>query len=221
MSGDPELPPQGDAAPEPGWVAPGLSSEFPGLRIFSTNVDAGGGRSPAALKEALKELSNRFGGKQAILLRQRPIPWAYRVFFRHIALDPDETPTPVEQVSLDRMRYGRFRSQDRVSDALTMGIIEVGVALQAVDAERVEGAPGLRLSAEGEELEGRVTPLEAGKIVLADEKRVLGLLFGPPVKSAQPTKSTERTTLIAIGVKGVPDIALEEGLWVAATALLS
>ena len=119
------------------------------------------------------------------------------------------------------MRDGRFKSQDRVRDALTMGIIEVGVALQAVDAAKVEGALGLRLSDEGEELEGRVTPLEAGKIVLADEKRVLGLLFGPPVKSVEPTKSTERTTLIAIGVKGVPDIALEEGLWVAATALLS
>ena len=218
---EPELPSQSDAAPEPGWVAPELASEFPGLRIATTTVDAGGGRSPAALKDSLKELSNRFGGRQAILLRQRPIPWAYRVFFRHIALDPDETPTPVEQVSLDRMRDGRFKSQDRVRDALTMGIIEVGVALQAVDAAKVEGALGLRLSSDGEVLEGRVTPLEAGKIVLADEKRVLGLLFAPPVKSVEPTKSTERTTLIAIGVKGVPDIALEEGLWVAATALLS
>ena len=218
---EPELPPQGDAAPEPGWVAPELASEFPGLRIATTSVDAGAGRSPAALKDSLKELSNRYGGQQAILLRQRPIPWAYRVFFRHIALDPDETPTPVEQVSLDRMRDGRFRSRDRVRDALTMGIIEVGVALQAVDAGKVEGALGLRLSDEGEALEGRVTPLEAGKIVLADEERVLGLLFGPPIKSVEPTKSTKRTTLIAIGVKGVPDIALEEGLWVAATALLS
>ena len=27
---------------------------------------------------------------QAINLRQQPIPWAYRVFFRHIGLDPDE-----------------------------------------------------------------------------------------------------------------------------------
>jgi len=218
---DPEIPSQGEAAPEPGWVAPELTQEFPGLRVATTTVDAGGGRSPAALKASLKELSNRFGGRQAIMLRQRPIPWAYRVFFRHIALDPDETPTPVEQVSLDRMRDGRFKSQDRVRDALTMGIIEVGVALQAVDAAKVEGALGLRLSTEEEALEGRVTPLEAGKIVLADEKRVLGLLFGPPVASAEPTKSTERTTLIAIGVKGVPDIALEEGLWVAATALLS
>lgn len=218
---EPELPPQEEAAPEPGWVAPELAREFPGLRIATTTVDAGGGRSPAALKDSLKELSNRFGGQQAILLRQRPIPWAYRVFFRHIALDPDETPTPVEQVSLDRMRDGRFRSHDRVHDALTMGIIEVGVALQAVDANKVEGRLGLRLSTDGEVLEGRATPLEAGKIVLADDVRALGLLFGPPAKSAAPTKASERTTLIAIGVKGVPDVALEEGLWVAATALLS
>ncbi len=57
--------------------------------------------------------------------------------------------------------------------------------------------------------------------MLADEKRVLGRLFEAPVASVAPEKSTERTTLIAIGVKGVPDIALEEGLWVAATALLA
>ncbi|CAN5559236.1 hypothetical protein BH20ACT15_BH20ACT15_15850 [soil metagenome] len=218
---DAEIPPQGDAAPEPGWVAPALAREFPGLTLATTTVDAGGGRSPAALKERLKDLSDRFGGQQAIVLRQRPIPWAYRVFFRHIALDPDETPTPAEQVSLDRMRDGRYRSRNRVEDALTIAIAEVGVAVQAVDAAKIEGRLGLRLSEETETLEGRATPLEQGTIVLVDEARVLGLLFGPPAESVTPTRSTERTTLIAIGVKGVPEVALEEGLWVAASALLA
>ncbi len=53
------------------------------------------------MKERLRLLSDRFGGAQAIALRQKPIPWAYRVFFRHIGLDPDRTPTPVEEVALD------------------------------------------------------------------------------------------------------------------------
>jgi hypothetical protein len=60
------------------------------------------------VKERLRALSDRFGGAQAITLRQKPIPWAYRVFFRHIGLDPDRTLTPIEQVSLDRMRHGSF-----------------------------------------------------------------------------------------------------------------
>ncbi len=169
-----EMPPEGEAAPEPGWVAPGLAEEFPGLGLFTTTLAAGATRSPEPLKERLRELSNRFGGQQAIVLRQRPIPWAYRVFFRHIALDPDETPTPIEQVSLERMRDGRFRSRNRVEDALRIAIVEVGVALQAFDAAKVEGRLGLRLSVEGEEFEGRVTPLAPGTIVLADESRPLG-----------------------------------------------
>ena len=27
-------------------------------------------------------------------MRQQPIPWAYRVFYRHIGLDPDEHAHP-------------------------------------------------------------------------------------------------------------------------------
>ena len=56
-------------------------------------------------------------------------------------------------------------------------MVEVGVALRAFDADRVEGRVGLRLSAEGEGFEGRVSPLPDGTIVVADEKRPLGILF--------------------------------------------
>lgn len=215
------LPSPGEAVPEPGWVAPELGSEFPGLGLFTTTVAAGAGRSPEALRERLRTLSDRFGGQQAIVLRQRPIPAAYRVFFRHIGLDPDETPTPVEQVALDRMRDGRFRSRNRVEDALRIAIAEVGVAIQAFDADRLEGRLGLRLSAEGEGFEGRVSPLPAGTIVLADEHRILAQLFGAPAAGVAPTRSTKRTTLTAIRVTGVPDVAVEEALWVAASALLA
>ena len=133
------LPEEWEAAPEPGWVDPALAGEFPGPLLLTTTLGVGSGRSPAALKERLRTLSDRFGGAQAIMLRQRPIPWAYRVFFRHIGLDPDQTPTPVEQLALDRMKSGRFRSQNRLDDALTIAMVEVGVALLAFDADRVEG----------------------------------------------------------------------------------
>lgn len=215
------LPQEGEAVPEPGWVAPALGSEFPGLGLFTTTVAAGAGRSPEPLRERLRELSDRFGGQQAIVLRQRPIPAAYRVFFRHIGLDPDKTPTPVEQVSLDRMRDGRFRSRNRVEDALRISIAEVGVAIQAFDADRVAGRLGLRLSAEGEGFEGRVSPLPAGTIVVADEQRPLARLFAPPVDGVTPKRGTKHTTLAATRVDGVPEVALEEALWVAASALLA
>jgi DNA/RNA-binding domain of Phe-tRNA-synthetase-like protein len=216
-----ELPQQWETAPEPGWVEPGLAEEFPGIGLLTTTVSAGSGKSPEALKERLRELSDRFGGAQAIVLRQRPIPWAYRVFFRHIGLDPDTTWTPVEQLAFDRMHDGRFKSRNRLDDALTIAIAEVGVAIQAFDADRVSGPIGLRLASTGESFDGRTSDLPEGTIVIADEERPLGVLFGEVAEGRGVDKKTERTTLVALRVKGVPDIALEEGLWVATSGMLA
>ena len=214
-----ELPQEWEVAPEPGWVEPALQEEFPGLSIVSTVTEVKPGRSPEPLKERLRLLSDRVGGAQAINLRQRPIPWAYRVFFRHIGLDPDTTRTPIEQLIFERMHDGRFKSRNLVDDALTIAMVEVGVALRAFDADRVEGRTGLRLSAEGEGFEGRVSPLPDGTIVVADEERALGILFDRTAEGRGVRRGTNRVLVVAIGVRGVPDIAMEEALWVAGSAL--
>jgi DNA/RNA-binding domain of Phe-tRNA-synthetase-like protein len=214
-----EIPQEWEAAPEPGWVDRELAEEFPGLSIVTTTLSVGAGRSSEALKERLRTLSDRFGGAQAIQLRQQAIPWAYRVFFRHIGLDPDRQPTPIEQLALDRMRGGRFKSENRVDDSLTIAMVESGVAIRAFDADGIEGRLGLRLSAEKEGFEGRVSPLPEGTMVIADEKRPLAVLFGKTAEGRGVTSKTKRTILVAIGVRGVPDVALEEGLWIAASAM--
>jgi DNA/RNA-binding domain of Phe-tRNA-synthetase-like protein len=214
-----ELPQEWEVAPEPGWIEPNLAEEFPGLSIVSTALETATGRSPEALKEQLRLLSDRIAGAQAIQLRQKQIPWAYRVFFRHIGLDPDTTRTPIEQLIFERMHDGRFKSRNRVDDALTIAMVEVGVALRAFDADRVEGRVGLRLSSEGEAFEGRASPLPEGTIVVADERRALGILFDRTAEGRGVRRGTGRVLLAAIGVRGVPDIALEEALWVAGSAL--
>jgi DNA/RNA-binding domain of Phe-tRNA-synthetase-like protein len=214
-----ELPQEWEVAPEPGWIDAELAEEFPGLSIVSTALDTTTGRSPEALKERLRTLSDRIAGAQAIQLRQQPIPWAYRVFFRHIGLDPDTTRTPVEQLIFERIHDGRFKSRNRIDDALTIAMVEVGVALRAFDADRVDGRVGLRLSEQREPFEGRASPLPDGTIVVADENRALGILFDRTAEGRGVTKGTSRVLLVAIGVRGVPDIALEEALWVAASAL--
>jgi DNA/RNA-binding domain of Phe-tRNA-synthetase-like protein len=205
--------------PEPGWIAPELASELPGLAIFTDTVAAAPRRSPNALKERLRELGDRFRGARAINLRQQPIPWAYRVFFRHIGLDPDTTRTPVEQLALERMHDGRFKSRGRPADALTLATAETGVAVLAFDADRPRGHLGLRLSEQGERFEGRVSALPPSTIVIADEERPLAVLFGAVAPSAQPSRDTARIALIAVRVKGVPDIAIEEALWLAAQGM--
>jgi len=206
----------GDAAPQAGWVAPVLSDEFPGLGLRYAIVERGSGRSTPAVKERLRMLSSRFSGGQAINLRHQPIPWAYRVFYRHIGLDPDEQPTPVEAQVLERMKRGGFKSRNLLDDALTIAIVESGVAVRAFDADKVEGRPGVRPTEPGEALEGRPGELPAGTLVLADDLRPLSLLFGALAAGRGVHPRTKRTLLIAVQVKGVPEIAVEEALWLAA-----
>jgi DNA/RNA-binding domain of Phe-tRNA-synthetase-like protein len=208
-----------EVAPEPGWVAPDLAEEFPALGLFYTTIAARSGRSGPGIRERLRVLSDRLHGARAIHLRQEPIPWAYRVFFRHIGLDPDEQRTPVEQAIFERIAKGRFKSQNRLDDALTIATVETGVALRAFDADRVEGRMGLRLSEPGERLEGRPVDLPTGTLLVADEKRSLGLLFGATVEGYGVGPDTARITLAAVKVEGVPDISVEEALWMVSTLL--
>src|SRR5262245_29138216 len=121
------LPDEWEVAPEPGWIEPALAEEFPGLSIVSTELESTTGRSPEALRERLRSLSDRIGGAQAIQLRQQPIPWAYRVFFRHIGLDPDRTRTPVEQLIFERLHDGSVKGRHRGSDTTNIGLVMEGV----------------------------------------------------------------------------------------------
>ncbi|HEX6782190.1 MAG TPA: phenylalanine--tRNA ligase beta subunit-related protein [Solirubrobacterales bacterium] len=206
-------------APRQGWVAPHIASEFPGLGIAWVEVDAKPGKSPEPVRRRLRDLSDRTYGSQAIRLRERPIPWAYRVFFRQIGLDPDRTRTPVEQLALDRLHDGGFRSKGLPRDALDIAIVETGVALRAFDAERVEGRLCIRDSGPGESLAGMPGEMAGGTLMIADDSRPLGLLFGPTAEGAGVERSSRRLAIAAIQVKGVPQIAVEEALWMAAATL--
>jgi DNA/RNA-binding domain of Phe-tRNA-synthetase-like protein len=202
-----------------GAVEAAVAAELPGLRLRWIEVPRGSGRSSRQLKRRLAALSDRFGGPQAIALRSKPIPWAYRVFYRQIGLDPDEQPTPVEAVALERMRRGGFVSRNLLDDALTMATIESGVALRAFDAERVEGGLGIRRSGGGDALEGRPGDLPTGTLVVADQRRPLALLFGATASGRGVSRRTERMIIVAVGVRGVPEISVEEALWIAGEAI--
>lgn len=203
----------------PGWVAPHVAAEFPGLGISWIEVDGRPGRSPKPIDRRLREASDRFYGAHAIHMRERPIPWAYRVFFRQIGLDPDRTRTPVEQLALDRLQNGGFKTNGLPEDALTIATIETGIALRAFDAERLEGALCIRDSAPGESLEGRPGELSHGTLVIADERAPAGLLFGATGKGRAVGRDTRRIAVAAIQVDGVPQIAVDEALWMVAATL--
>jgi DNA/RNA-binding domain of Phe-tRNA-synthetase-like protein len=208
-----------DPAPEQGWVAPHIVAEFPGLGIAWVEVDAHPGRSPEPVRRRLRDLSDRFYGAQAIHLREQPIPWAYRVFFRQIGLDPDRTRTPIEQLAFDRLHDGGFKSHGVPADALNVAIVETGVALRAFDTDRLDGRLCIRDSAPGESLPGRRGELAQGTLTVADERRPVGLLFGDTGEGYGVESASRRLTIVAVQVKGVPQMAVEEALWMAAATL--
>lgn len=208
-----------EPAPTFGWVAPHLAAEFPGLGISWIELDGRPGRSPQPVERRLSETSDRFYGAHAIHLRERPIPWAYRVFFRQIGLDPDRTRTPVEQLALYRLQDGGFKTHGLPTDALTIATVETGIALRAFDAERLEGALCIRDSGPGESLEGRPGELSHGTLVIADERGPAGLLFGATGEGRDVSRNTRRIAIAAIQVDGVPQIAVDEALWMVATTL--
>lgn len=215
--GDPRL--GWDPPPRRGWVAPHVATEFPGLGIAWVEVDARPGKSTDSVRRRLRELSDRFFGSHAVRLRERPIPWAYRVFFHQIGIDPDRTRTPVEQLALDRLHDGAFVSRGLPDDALTIATVETGVALRAFDADRLRGRLCIRDSAPGESLAGRPGELSQGTLVVADEVDPAGLLFGDTAEGHTVAPTSNRIAVAAIEVEGVPQIAIEEALWMAAAEL--
>jgi DNA/RNA-binding domain of Phe-tRNA-synthetase-like protein len=202
-----------------GWVAPHVAAELPGLGISWIEVEGRPGRSPEPVERRLREASDRFYGAHAIHMRERPIPWAYRVFFRHIGLDPDRTRTPIEQLALDRLQDGGFKTRGLPADALRIATLETGVALRAFDAARLDGPLCIRDSAPGESLEGRSGELSHGALVIADERAPAGLLFGATAEGREVGRDTDRIAVAAIQVDGVPRMAVDEALWTVSSIL--
>jgi DNA/RNA-binding domain of Phe-tRNA-synthetase-like protein len=200
-------------------VAPHVAAEFPGLGISWISVDSRPGPSPESVRRRLRGLSDRFMGAHAIHLRERPIPWSYRVFFRQIGLDPDRTRTPVERLALERLKDGAFKSRGLPVDALGIATVETGVALRAFDGEQV-GRLCIRDTAPGESLPGgREGELAQGTLVIADERGPVGLLFGEENAWTGIEKVSRRLTVAAIQVNGVPQISVDEALWLAGAIL--
>jgi DNA/RNA-binding domain of Phe-tRNA-synthetase-like protein len=202
-----------------GWVEPELADEFPELGLVHALIEARPSPSPPEVKERLRAMADRYTGGRVIHMRQDAVPWAYRVFSRQVGIDPDTDRTPVEAIALERLKRGGLRSENVLDDALTIAIAETGVPLIALDDDRVDRDLGLRLARPGETL-GGVRPLSAGQIVVADGARPVAVVLGEVAEDAGVTPATERMVLCALSVKGVPRIAVEEALWIAAEVLV-
>jgi hypothetical protein len=182
-----------------GAVEPAISAELPGLGIAFCSLAISGDplrRSPPELRFRLRALADRHRGAQAIVLRSRPIPHAYRVLFRHLGLEPDVRRIPVEELVLGRLIAGTFESRGLLPDALATATIETEIGVWALEGEH----------------EPRLTQ-DGGAIVVASADRRVAGLFAPPDEPV--TRSARVLTLYAILAEGVPHIAVDEALWIA------
>jgi len=204
---------------EVGWVAHDLAAEFPELRLLHVGLEARPGRSPEPVRQRLRNLADRFTGGKAVTLRQQPVPWAYRVFFRQVGIDPDEHRTPVEEIALERMRAGGFPSRNLLDDALLIATVETSVPVVAFDDDKLAGPLGLRMSSPRERLGGDGRPLSSRQVVIADADRSVGVLFADLAEGRGVHPSTQRMRIASVQVKGVPDVSVEEALWIVAEIL--
>ncbi len=205
--------------PQEGRLEPAVAEELPGLRLWWLAIEAGERPSPPELRLRLKDLSSRFRGAQAVALRSKPIPHAYRAFYRHIGLDPDVDRVPVEAVVVDRLKAGEFRSRSVLRDALTIAVMETNVPVWALDADTLDGELELRRAAEREPLgrgEDHAPWLPAGRLVVADARGPVAVLFGDTAPGNHPAARTTRTLLFSVQVAGVPAIHVSEALWTVA-----
>jgi DNA/RNA-binding domain of Phe-tRNA-synthetase-like protein len=209
-----------DLTPTLGWRAPEVEEELPSLQLLSVEVPlarkgALRGGSPPDVEGRLRELSNRFRGSRGVSIRREAVPSAYRVFFRHIGLDPDRERTPIEEALLERMLHGGFRSGGLLADVLLIALLDTGVPVWAIDASSVRGQLGIRTSLEGEPLGCRpgAVLLREGKLVVADESAALAILFGELGAGHEPRARTRQLLLFGVQVAGVPTIYVEEALW--------
>jgi DNA/RNA-binding domain of Phe-tRNA-synthetase-like protein len=208
-----------DAAlrPAEGFVDSEVAAEFPGLRLQWATADGRRRRSPQPVLRSLQHVANRYRGASVVAMRTKPVPQAYRAFFRQIGLDPDVQRIPSERAALARLVQGGFRSVDLITDACLIALIETGVPVTALDADGVDaGGLGIRPAVPGDIERGTVDRgrLEPGTLAVADRRMVHAPLFGDPMAGHGPGAATERVTLYTVGVDGVPAIHLEEALWI-------
>jgi len=203
--------------PEPrrGWVDPLVAAEFPDLELHELTVPVGTGRSAPEIRQRLRYLSGRMRGAEAVALRTRPVPHAYRVLFRHLGLDPDEQRPPAEALVVQRLVRGEYAAENRLDDAITVAVAETGVPVWALDEEKLEGALGLRPARAHERLgtAEHADELPPGRLAVADGAGAVGILFGRLAASHLVTRRTTTTRLFAVRAPAVPAIHVEEALF--------
>jgi len=203
-----------------GWVDERLAQELPGLGLQWTAVEARPGRTPPEIRDQMRDLARRFSGAHVVGTRQDDVPWAYRVLWRKLGVDPDVDRTPVERLMVERLEVGGIPSRGMPNDAVVVATLETGVPVYVFDGDAVSGRLGLRPAAPGESAgDDAFPPLRSGEIVLADEARPIARLTGRAVAECAPGDGTTTMLVCALAAPAISQMVLDEALWTASGLL--
>jgi DNA/RNA-binding domain of Phe-tRNA-synthetase-like protein len=178
-----------------------VEAEFPGLTLTYEVVDVVRRKSSREVVDSLDRVAPRINGATAVTLRTSPIVLAYRTFYRQIGLDPDLTPPPAEQAVIERLYHGGFKPQDAILDAITLAAIETGVSVWALDLDQLQ----------------EPLPLHLG----SDDEDELRISRSAPIAVTMVEPATRRAVFYSLTVPGVPQLCVDEALWIAAGAVTS
>lgn len=211
--------------PNPGWIAPDVVEEHPGLDFFWwTEETEWRRRAPRWARDRLARLSTRIDGPAVLQAHLEDAPAAHREFLRRIGRDPNSDHSPQEAAYHQRIFHGRFPVRDELQDLLLIVLIETGVPIWAVDAERIDGELGLRRSLAGELQGPRIgpgrptpDPITRSEPVVVDGGGVVAELGREPRDTHRATYKTGRTTFFCARVPGLPALRVEEAIWLCRT----
>ena len=182
-------------------VDPLVAAEHPGLRVWTARVaGAAGAHAAASCASACALPPTAAAAPQAVALRTRPVPWAYRVLFRHLGLDPD--------VHAHAGRGARrssgcctaaSRARGLPEDALALATLETGVPVWALDARRRRRARRSRPARTA----GSCSPTTRGTVAV--------LFCAARRRSARRAARTRALLLVAVQAPGVDDLVRRGG----------
>ncbi|MFI6862404.1 phenylalanine--tRNA ligase beta subunit-related protein [Streptomyces sp. NPDC050421] len=206
-------------------VTPEARALVPGVQVLTleAQIPAAG---PAPADAVWAEAHAEWTGASRAEVRAAPNVAAYRELSRLLGSHPDKRP-PSVQALIDRgLRAKPLGAWPRINpavDAVNAVAVRSLVALGLFDRDMLEGEVALRLTDGTEEFtalgaDGPVT-LEAGGLVLADEKRVLSQFAHRDGVHQAVTEETRRVLLLACSVPGVDEDTCRDALLEAAALL--
>jgi len=192
-----------------------IKSKFPSLKVDSIDVGKVEVKSESAELEKFKlEVIGKVKKEHSVeKLKDEPVFRAYRDFFWRIGIDPTKI-RPAAEALIRRILLGNpIPKINSLVDTYNLASIESKIALAAFDKAKLSGSLKMRLAKSGEEFTGigmkEPIRLNGNEVVIEDGRKLVAVYPYRDADSTKVTLETKDVLLLACGVPGIDENALE------------